>query len=312
MLQQCSAEQTIVAVLWIYIWHALVPAPAYSSDRLIVQGAVPCTRDCNGLQALLDLLRIGAPVSGRGTHPPSAATTAAQQQGSMPAQTQLLSSSSAHAEKGDTVVLQQLAHLKGSALSAVRLLAGQVGTAAEVCEALTGALTAAGAELGLASGSQVEGVRPAAVTPLVKWLSTAGTTRAADRGPFVSGGGYAAVDSQTAEQAVDVTKGAAAAMVLQCAAAATDAFLQQCRLPQSSSTGSSAGHSRLVLPGGVLPGNLVAAALPLLRASSADIRRPVQHMLLEMLPLASKASVSGIAALCSQWFHCQQQHHHCC
>jgi hypothetical protein len=83
-------------------------------------------------------------------------------------------------------------------------------------------------------------------------------------------------------------------MMLQCAAAATEAYVVQC---SSSSSSSGQGQPALVLPGGALPAGLVSAALPLLRAAPALVRRPVQRVLLALLPAASK--VSQVAASCT-------------
>jgi hypothetical protein len=80
-------------------------------------------------------------------------------------------------------------------------------------------------------------------------------------------------------------------MMLQCAATATEAFVAQC----SGSSSSSQGQPVLVLPGGALPAALVSAALPLLRAAPALVRRPVQRVLLALLPAAEK--VCGLAPL---------------
>jgi hypothetical protein len=74
-------------------------------------------------------------------------------------------------------------------------------------------------------------------------------------------------------------------MMLQCAAAATEAFVSQCG---SSSSSSGARQMSLVLPGGTLPAALVSAALPLLHAAPALVRRPVQRLLLALLPAAGK------------------------
>lgn len=186
------------------------------------------------------------------------------------------------------VFKQQLAHLKEALLAAVRLLAGRIGTAAELCEAVTGALAAAGAELGLTGPGGSAGAASVLFSGLVGGQSVGSGGGAA----AAAAGGGAGVQAGP-DQEADASEAAAAAMMLQCAAAATAAFVAQCG---GSSRGTAlqqagAGQPLLVLPGGVLPAGLVAAALPLLQASPALIRRPVQHILLALLPAATKVGV---------------------
>jgi hypothetical protein len=80
-------------------------------------------------------------------------------------------------------------------------------------------------------------------------------------------------------------------MMLQCAAAATEAFVAQC-------SSSSQGQPVLVLPAGALPAGLASAALPLLRAAPALVRRPVQRVLLALLPAASKVRIVVACSKC--------------
>uniref|UniRef100_A0A383VUE4 Uncharacterized protein n=1 Tax=Tetradesmus obliquus TaxID=3088 RepID=A0A383VUE4_TETOB len=193
------------------------------------------------------------------------------------------------AEKGDAAAYkQQLAQLKEAMLGAVRLLACRVGTATELCEAVAGALAAAAAELGLAApgagGSAAAGGAAGAAGPFAGLLALVGSGAgvSASGAGAAGGAGSGAAEAAAAKQAADASEAAAAVMMLQCAAAATEAFVAQC------SSSSSQAQPALVLPAGALPAGLVRAALPLLRAAPALVRRPVQRVLLALLPAAGK------------------------
>jgi hypothetical protein len=84
-------------------------------------------------------------------------------------------------------------------------------------------------------------------------------------------------------------------MALECAAAATEAFVQQQQQPavqvSTSKGSSSAAAGGFTLAGGVLPPSLVAAALPLIAGGPGVARRAVQRILLTLLPGAVKVCV---------------------
>eukprot|EP00878_Enallax_costatus_P011272 GHUV01011769.1.p1 GENE.GHUV01011769.1~~GHUV01011769.1.p1 ORF type:complete len:887 (+),score=340.48 GHUV01011769.1:35-2695(+) len=255
------------------------------------------------MQVFLDLLHMG-PISAAKDTNHSSAMAASPAAPTAAASVDDAAAGNEAAQPGsqgsnDTVVLkEQLAHLKEYMLSAVQLLADQVGTAAELCEALTSVLAAASAELGLAATSAAD-AGPAETASRLSAGGAGSAAGAGDRGAVVSGGGAAAGDQAATRQATELTEAAAATMMLQCAAAATDTFVQRCGQlhQQHMAAGSAAGQQirdkLLVLPGGVLPGNLVAAALPLLAAGQAVVRRPVQRILVGLLPAAHKGLSSN-------------------
>lgn len=264
-----------------------------------------CRCLCASLQVSLELLHVGPVLTAKEAHHPlpGPVSTTTPAAAALPADNAAARSGPTlvqgiQGSSGAAKVKQQLAHLKGTILAAVQQLVGRIGTAAELCEALSCVLAAAGAELGLAA-SAVDSAGPAGLADLAARLSgdfseKASASAAADREAAATGGGAAAGDQAAARQAAELTEAAAATMMLQCGATATDAFVQRCRRtqPEQPAAVLAAGQlirdKLLVLPGGVLPGNLVAAALPLLAAGQAVVRRPVQRILLGLLPAAHK------------------------
>lgn len=194
------------------------------------------------------------------------------------------------------VVQQQIAHLGQEVQSAVNLLAQRVGTAAELCEVLVGVLAAVAAELGLVPAAVGDCNTAQTVdTASVQARQPVGVSNDKNRQSLDAGVrlGHGHPDGCTNEASVGV-----AAMMLQCAAAATDAFVQQCNRSGVSTTADghlfAARKHCLVLPGGVLPGSLITAALPFLKAGSDIIRWPVQQLLLALLPAACKVRCSCV------------------
>lgn len=194
----------------------------------------------------------------------------------------------AAADKGDmTAFKKHLAQLREAMLAAVRLLTERVGSAGELCEALTAALNTASAQLGLQACAASS-------------LAGAGEWPATDSGGslrFTQQHGAAGPAAVAPVFVNEIASPAAAAMMtIECAAAAAECFNQHNRYGVLDSSTFEPGEyicgsSRLLmLPGQSLPSSLVSAALPLLRCGPADLSRSVQGILLSLLPWAADVS----------------------
>lgn len=271
------------------------------------------------MQAFLDLLRAGTAAVKDLTHLPSisASPAAAQQQAAAAAVAGLRGSSavteqscvtaaggtgssqpgavlvqSADGGSSDAAAAfeQQLALLKASVLASVRVLGVRVGTTAELCEAVAAVLGAVAEEMQVSKAAHLHSPR--------RGLSSAGaaasTAGARAASPFAARAGTPVAGAEDgvhdAGAATDeVSAAAGAVMALECAAAATEAYMQQQQQQQGPGAGGCA------LAGGVLPPGLVSAALPLLAGGPGVVRRAVQRILLTLLPAATNVSVCRLA-----------------
>lgn len=196
---------------------------------------------------------------------------------------------------GEPALQQQLAGLKLTMLETVQALAARVQTAAELCEVITGVLTAVAADLNYSGHSHARTPSSAAGAVAAAMNGPAGDAASSPFQPMAATAASFSPPAGTRERqlaAGDPAKLARAGVALDLAAAAAEARMQDqqpFRTPLSSFTTSASSsvtgwHGALRLPNGVLPVQLLSAALPLMQHGPPVVRHAVQRILLALLP----------------------------
>lgn len=202
---------------------------------------------------------------------------------------------------------QELGALKLTMLQMVQALAARVQTTGELSEVVTGVLHSVAASLQLqrysvpwtvsAAGAAAAANGPSELPVSPFQLAAAGPAAAAQVvGPSGSR------DAQLAGGPAGTAKLASAAVALELAAAAAESHVQdKAFVTPPSSFGGSAGFTRsepaVLLPGGVVPAQLVSASLPILLHGAPGLRPTVHRILLALLPAAPQVRSGPLCML---------------
>lgn len=202
---------------------------------------------------------------------------------------------------------QELGALKLTMLQMVQALAARVQTTGELSEVVTGVLHSVAASLHLqryivprtlsAAGAAAAANGPSELPVSPFQVAAAGPSAAAQvAGPSGSR------DAQLAGGPAGAAKLASAAVALELAAAAAESHVQdKAFVTPPSSFGGSAAATRselaVMLPGGVVPSQLVSASLPFLLHGAPALRPTVHRILLALLPAAPQVCSGPLCTL---------------